>query len=59
MHACARSAKQKHGYIYIYFLMKTFLKTGVYIYIYIYIYITVKNFSQANKGATKVFNKFV
>ena len=39
MHACARSAKQKYGYIYIYFLMKTFLKTGVYVYIYIYIYI--------------------
>ena len=35
MHACARSAKQKYGYIYIYFLMKTFLKTGVCIYIYL------------------------
>ena len=43
MHACARSAKQKYGYIsiYIYFLMKTFLKTGVYIYIYIYIYMFI------------------
>ena len=25
---------------------------SIYIYIYIYIYTTVKNFSQANKGAT-------
>ena len=41
MHACTRSAKQKYGSIYIYFLMKTFLKTGVYIYIYIYMYVYV------------------
>ena len=44
MHACVRSGKQKYApiYIYIYFWMKTFLKTGVYIYIYIYIYIYKK-----------------
>ena len=31
MHACARSAKQKYASMYIYFWMKTFLKTGVYL----------------------------
>ena len=39
MHACARSGKQKYGYIYI-FLDENVSENGcIYIYIYIYIYI--------------------
>ena len=42
MHACARSAKQKYGYTYI-FLDENVSENGcIHIYIYIYIYILLE-----------------